>query len=62
MKTIEELEKEITKLQKPIQYQFMAIEQMLLYQKENMSKELWQPYIRAVQIHLNNCLKELQRK
>lgn len=56
---IEYLKKEIDKLQAPIQYQFMAIEKMLLYQKENMLEELWLPYLTSLQIFFNDILKKM---
>jgi len=56
---IEYLKKECDKLQAPIQYQFMAIEQMLLYQKLNTPKELWLPYLASLQIFFDNCFKKL---
>ena len=56
---IEYLKKEIDKLQAPIQYQFMAIEKMLLYQKENMLEELWLPYLASLQIFFNDILKKM---
>ena len=55
---IEYLKKEIDRLQAPIQYQFMAIEKMLLYQKENMLEELWLPYLTSLQIFFNDILKK----
>lgn len=56
---IEYLKKEIDSLQTPIQYQFMAIEKMLLYQKENMLEELWLPYLSSLQIFFNDILKKM---
>lgn len=56
---IEYLKKEIDRLQAPIQYQFMAIEKMLLYQKENMLEELWLPYLTSLQIFFNDILKKM---
>lgn len=56
---IEYLKKEIDRLQTPIQYQFMAIEKMLLYQKENMLEELWLPYLTSLQIFFNDILKNM---
>ena len=55
---IEYLKKEIDRLQAPIQYQFMAIEKMLLYQKENMLEELWLPYLTSLQIFFNDIFKK----
>ena len=59
---IEYLKKVGSEFQIPIQYQFMALEQMLKFQKKKMLKELWGAYITAIKIFLIGRLNDLFEK
>jgi len=57
--TIEYLKKIGSEYQKPIQYQILALEEILKFQKNKMLKELWEPYITAVENFLLKQFNEL---
>ena len=57
------IEKKADEFQKPIQYQLLALEEMLKFQKNKMQKELWISYIVAIKKYfiedLENLFKDL---
>lgn len=53
------IEKKADEFQKPIQYQLLALEEMLKFQKNKMQKELWISYIVAVKKYFIEDLENL---
>lgn len=53
------IEKKADEFQKPIQYQLLALEEMLKFQKNKMQKELWISYIVAIKKYFIEDLENL---